>query len=77
MDSINAMTPEEFEALRSEVAAELMPELYRKHARALADDVAKSNLPEKEKKRTLSALHRIIKEGRLAKNTTLGKPEQR
>lgn len=77
MGSINAMTPEEFEALRSEVAAELMPELYRKHARALADDVAKSNLPEKEKKRTLSALHRIIKEGRLAKNTTLDKPEQR
>lgn len=36
MDSINAMTPEEFEALRSEVAAELMPELYRKHARSLA-----------------------------------------
>ena len=77
MDSINAMTPEEFEALRSEVAAELIPELYRKHARALADDVVKSNLPEKEKKRTLSALHRIIKEGRLAKNTTLDKPEQR
>lgn len=76
-DAINAMTPEEYAALKAEVEAEMMPELYRKHARALADDVAKSNLPEKEKKRTLSALHRIIKEGKLAKNTTLDKPEQR
>ena len=147
MDSINAMTPEEFEALRSEVAAELMPELYRKHARALADDVAKSSYSttaeitkrmkaltqaaktgftnqgltdedlqesgynsqpdastrqtvlkeyakaklaelenaeeanrkefENNKAQTLSALHRIMSEGRIADNTTLGEVEQR
>lgn len=146
-DAINAMTPEEYAALKAEVEAEMKPELYRKHARALADDVAKSSYStpaeitkrmkalaqaaktgftnqgltnedlqesgynsqpdastrqtvlkeyakdklaeleqaeeanrkefESNKAQTLSALHRIMSEGRIADNITLGEVEQR
>ena len=146
-DAINAMTPEEYAAFKAEVEAEMKPELYRKHARVLADDVAKSSYStpaeitkhmkalaqaaktgftnqgltdedlqesgynsqpdastrqtvlkeyakaklaeleqaeeanrkgfESNKAQTLSALHRIMSEGRIADNTTLGEVEQR
>jgi hypothetical protein len=146
-DAINAMTPEEYAAFKAEVEAEMKPELYRKHARALADDVAKGSYStpaeiskrmkalaqaaktgftnqgltdedlqesgynsqpdastrqtvlkeyakaklaelenteeanrkefESNKAQTLSALHRIMSEGRIADNTTLGEVEQR